>query len=139
VALFGAPVAHEDHARRAVVAACELRQRLRTPDALRGQPQGVALRLGCTPGRWSLVPWESHSGSTRRAVTRSPGPRSSSSRPRLTPSYAAQPHTSWCRPRCGVQRGRPAPATPRPPRWRGMWCTASCGGGRASRGAVGDP
>jgi class 3 adenylate cyclase/tetratricopeptide (TPR) repeat protein len=50
VALFGAPVAHEDHARRAVVAACELRQRLRTPDALREQPQGVALRLGLHTG-----------------------------------------------------------------------------------------
>jgi class 3 adenylate cyclase len=28
VGLFGAPVAHEDHARRAVLAAIELRQRL---------------------------------------------------------------------------------------------------------------
>ena len=50
LALFGAPVAQEDHARRAVLAALELRQRLRTPDALRGQPHGVALRLGLHTG-----------------------------------------------------------------------------------------
>ena len=36
VALFGAPVAQEDHARRAVLAALELRQRLRVPHAIRG-------------------------------------------------------------------------------------------------------
>src|SRR5262245_20124150 len=46
LALFGAPVAQEDHARRAVLAAFELRQRLHAPAALRGQPHGVALRLG---------------------------------------------------------------------------------------------
>ena len=50
LALFGAPVAHEDHARRAVLAALELRQRLRVPEALRGQPAGVALRLGLHTG-----------------------------------------------------------------------------------------
>jgi class 3 adenylate cyclase/DNA-binding winged helix-turn-helix (wHTH) protein/tetratricopeptide (TPR) repeat protein len=50
VALFGAPVAQEDHARQAVLAAFELRQRLRMPDAIRGQPQGVAVRLGLHTG-----------------------------------------------------------------------------------------
>jgi class 3 adenylate cyclase len=50
VALFGAPVAQEDHARRAVLAALDLRQRLHAPDALRGQPHGVALRLGLHSG-----------------------------------------------------------------------------------------
>ncbi|HET8644291.1 MAG TPA: AAA family ATPase, partial [Vicinamibacteria bacterium] len=50
LALFGAPMAHEDHARRAVLAALELRQRLNTPDALRGQPHGVAVRLGLHTG-----------------------------------------------------------------------------------------
>ena len=50
LALFGAPVAQEDHARRAVLAALELRQRLRVPDALRGQPHGVAVRLGLHTG-----------------------------------------------------------------------------------------
>jgi class 3 adenylate cyclase/tetratricopeptide (TPR) repeat protein len=50
LALFGAPVAQEDHARRAVVAALELRQRLRAPDALRGQPHGVTVRLGLHTG-----------------------------------------------------------------------------------------
>jgi len=50
LALFGAPVALEDHARRAVLAALELRQRLHAPTALRGQPPGVALRLGLASG-----------------------------------------------------------------------------------------
>jgi hypothetical protein len=50
VALFGAPVAYEDHARRAVGAALELRQRLRASEALRGQPQGVAVCLGLHTG-----------------------------------------------------------------------------------------
>ena len=50
VALFGAPVAQEDHARRAVLAALELRQRLRVPNAIRGQPHGVAIRLGLHTG-----------------------------------------------------------------------------------------
>jgi predicted ATPase/class 3 adenylate cyclase/DNA-binding winged helix-turn-helix (wHTH) protein len=50
LALFGAPVAQEDHARRAVLAALELRQRVQVPDAIRGQPHGVALRLGLHTG-----------------------------------------------------------------------------------------
>jgi predicted ATPase len=50
LALFGAPVAQEDHARRAVLAACELRQRVHAPAALRGQAPGVALRLGLHSG-----------------------------------------------------------------------------------------
>jgi class 3 adenylate cyclase/DNA-binding winged helix-turn-helix (wHTH) protein/tetratricopeptide (TPR) repeat protein len=50
VALFGAPVAYEDHARRAVLAALELRQHLRVPNAIRGQPHGVAVGLGLHTG-----------------------------------------------------------------------------------------
>ena len=50
LALFGAPVAQEDHARRAVLAALELRQRLHAPDAVRGQPHSVALCLGLHTG-----------------------------------------------------------------------------------------
>jgi class 3 adenylate cyclase/DNA-binding winged helix-turn-helix (wHTH) protein/tetratricopeptide (TPR) repeat protein len=50
LALFGAPVAQEDHARRAALAALELCQRLRVPHALRGQPRGVAVRLGLHTG-----------------------------------------------------------------------------------------
>lgn len=42
MALFGAPVAHEDHARRAVSAALELRQRLQTPFTTHGQEAGYA-------------------------------------------------------------------------------------------------
>ncbi|HEY7492232.1 MAG TPA: winged helix-turn-helix domain-containing protein, partial [Candidatus Tectomicrobia bacterium] len=50
VALFGAPVAQEDHARRAVLAALELCQCLRGPSAIRGQPHGVVIRLGLHTG-----------------------------------------------------------------------------------------
>jgi class 3 adenylate cyclase len=50
VALFGAPVAQEDHARRAVLAALELSQRLRAPDAIQGQLHGVTVRLGLHTG-----------------------------------------------------------------------------------------
>jgi adenylate cyclase len=50
LALFGAPVAQEDHARRAVLAALELCQRLRVPNVIRGQPHGVAVRVGLHTG-----------------------------------------------------------------------------------------
>src|SRR5262245_43658196 len=50
LALFGAPVALEDHARRAVLAALDLRQRLRAPATLHGQTHGVALHLGLHSG-----------------------------------------------------------------------------------------
>jgi class 3 adenylate cyclase/tetratricopeptide (TPR) repeat protein len=50
LALFGAPVAQEDHARRAVLAALELRQRLRMPHATRGHPHDVAVRLALHTG-----------------------------------------------------------------------------------------
>jgi DNA-binding winged helix-turn-helix (wHTH) protein/class 3 adenylate cyclase len=55
VGLFGAPVAHEDHARRAVLAAVELRQCLQEEAAFSAQTQGkrVILRLGLHTG--SLV------------------------------------------------------------------------------------
>jgi class 3 adenylate cyclase len=58
LALFGAPVAQEDHARRAVLAAIELRQRLRVPEALQGQPHGVALRLRLHTGSVVVGPLE---------------------------------------------------------------------------------
>ena len=51
LALFGAPVAHEDHARRAVLAALE-RQRLRTCDTGLTLPQAItlAVRIGLHTG-----------------------------------------------------------------------------------------
>ena len=55
-AVFGAPVGQEDHARRAVLAGLDLCQRLRTPEALRGQPRGVALRLGLASGPMVVGP-----------------------------------------------------------------------------------
>jgi class 3 adenylate cyclase/tetratricopeptide (TPR) repeat protein len=55
VGLFGAPVAHEDHARRAVLAAVELRQCLQEEAAFSAQARGkrVILRWGLHTG--SLV------------------------------------------------------------------------------------
>jgi DNA-binding winged helix-turn-helix (wHTH) protein/tetratricopeptide (TPR) repeat protein len=55
VALFGAPVAHEDHARRAVLAAVELRQHLQEEAAFSAQTRGkrVLLHMGLHTG--SLV------------------------------------------------------------------------------------
>src|SRR5262249_14001079 len=53
LALFGAPVALEDHARRAVLAALDLRQRLHAPTTLQRPLPDVALRLGLDSG--SLV------------------------------------------------------------------------------------
>lgn len=44
MALFGAPVAHEDHARRAVLAAWSLGRRVQT------QSEGVAVRMGLNTG-----------------------------------------------------------------------------------------
>jgi class 3 adenylate cyclase/tetratricopeptide (TPR) repeat protein len=52
MALFGAPIAHEDHARRAVLAAVGLRQRLHAGSTPLGQQYGVevAVRLGLNTG-----------------------------------------------------------------------------------------
>ena len=52
MAVFGAPVAQEDHARRAVVAALALQQRLRAHPGLRAQMAGTALavRMGVNSG-----------------------------------------------------------------------------------------
>src|SRR5262249_54751188 len=45
-AVFGAPMAQEDHARRAVLAALELRQRVHASPALREQLAGEVFALG---------------------------------------------------------------------------------------------
>jgi class 3 adenylate cyclase len=52
MALFGAAIAHEDHARRAVLAAVGLRQRLHSGPAPLGQPDGVevTVRMGLHTG-----------------------------------------------------------------------------------------
>jgi len=52
MALFGAPLAHEDHARRAVQAALVLRQRFETGGVAPGLPQGdtLSVRMGLNTG-----------------------------------------------------------------------------------------
>jgi class 3 adenylate cyclase len=52
MALFGAPIAHEDHARRAVLAALTLQRTLQAHHAELGEPHGVAcqFRLGLNTG-----------------------------------------------------------------------------------------
>jgi class 3 adenylate cyclase len=52
MALFGAPIAHEDHARRAVLAALALQRSLKGQQAELGEPYGVtcAFRMGLNSG-----------------------------------------------------------------------------------------
>ena len=52
MALFGAPIAHEDHARRAVLAALDLQRTLHAQHAKLGEPYGVrcAFRMGLNSG-----------------------------------------------------------------------------------------
>jgi predicted ATPase/class 3 adenylate cyclase len=52
MALFGAPIAHEDHARRAVLAALELRRQLQAHNAQQTSQQGIELtiRMGLNTG-----------------------------------------------------------------------------------------
>ena len=52
MALFGAPITHEDHARRAVLAALELQRTLQAQQAALGGPYGVActVRAGLNSG-----------------------------------------------------------------------------------------
>ena len=52
MALFGAPIAHEDHARRAVLAAVEIQRRLRESAAAlaRLSGDGIAVRMGLNTG-----------------------------------------------------------------------------------------
>lgn len=51
MALFGAPLAHEDHARRALHCALAIRQQLRTAAATAGSPlAGVEVRIGLNTG-----------------------------------------------------------------------------------------
>jgi class 3 adenylate cyclase/tetratricopeptide (TPR) repeat protein len=52
MALFGAPIAHEDHARRAVLAAMELQQTLHDHHPELGEPYGMAcqFRMGLNSG-----------------------------------------------------------------------------------------
>jgi class 3 adenylate cyclase len=52
MALFGAPIAHEDHARRAVLTAQELRLQIHAYNTGQERPQGgdFAIRMGLNTG-----------------------------------------------------------------------------------------
>jgi class 3 adenylate cyclase/tetratricopeptide (TPR) repeat protein len=62
VALFGAPVAHEDHALRAVLAATRLHQQLRTAAAVAEpcQGQGLTVQIGVHTGPVVVGPVRDH-------------------------------------------------------------------------------
>ncbi|HWH85083.1 MAG TPA: adenylate/guanylate cyclase domain-containing protein [Burkholderiaceae bacterium] len=50
MALFGAPIAHEDHARRAVLTALAIRDQIGSRSAEFGLPQGFQIRMGLNTG-----------------------------------------------------------------------------------------
>ena len=85
-AVFGAPVAQEDHARRAVLAALELRQRLHASLPCAHSLQGASSpsAWGCTRAWWWWAGWgRTRSGWPQQSVRPSTWRRGSSSRPRL--------------------------------------------------------
>ena len=139
LALFGAPVAQEDHARRAVSAALELQQRLRQPDAVRGQPQGVALRLGLHTGPVII----GHLAHDPQRLYPGGGPTiylatqlQQQGRRRRAPCWSAPPPMRWCRRK---SRGRRVPrwhVTPRLPPCRYTRCTGSRSGGQGCPGVA---
>ena len=74
MALFGAPIAHEDHARRACAAALDLQEALAAFGEEVASRHGLefAVRLASTPVRWSSAPW----ATTSRDACPRPWPRS---------------------------------------------------------------
>ena len=139
LALFGAPVAHEDHARRAVLAAFELRQRLHAPDALRGQPHDVAVRLGLHTGTVVVGPGTRPTAALHCGWRHAPCSDSApaAGRARYHPRQRCHLQTGTGR---GAGRGMEALTFDTPlPRWTCMRSAGSGGGGRASHGATHGP
>jgi hypothetical protein len=87
MALFGAPVAHEDHARRAVLAALGIQRAVRErATGSGGEAAGFAVRMGLNTARW----WSGRSATTcgwttRRSVTPPTWRRGSNRWPRPAP------------------------------------------------------
>jgi DNA-binding winged helix-turn-helix (wHTH) protein len=109
VALFGAPVAQEDHARRAVLAALELSQRLHALDAVQGQPQGVTVCLGLHTGPVIVGPLahDPQRPYTASVVTPSAWRRCCNSRRRRGSSSSVPLPTRWCKRKSRARRVLP--------------------------------
>jgi len=98
VALFGAPVAHEDHARRAVLAALGIQQRLREHAAAPGWPPDTRLTVGLglhtgrvlvgplgDEGQWSFTAVGDTTRLALRLARQAPLPLSARGRPLAPP------------------------------------------------------
>ncbi len=87
MALFGAPIAHEDHAHRAALAALGLQKLLAEHDAELEERGGVELRfrMGINTG-WVVVGGIGD-GTTRPPAIRRTSPPASSSSPRPGPCW----------------------------------------------------
>ena len=117
--LFGAPVAQEDHARRAVLAALGLQQRLRAAPARPrryrwGRP--CAVRMGLHTGQILL----GSLGEAQRLTYTAVGDATQHAA-WLRPAGGARDHPGqcghrprWCTARCAWWRARPAPSRARP-------------------------
>ena len=116
MALFGAPVAHEDDPERAVRAALAIRDRAhggsRAPGAHRRSPPARRSSRSA-PGRARVRGWRRATSSTRRRGCRRPRPSTASSwgsariARRAAPSSTGRPSRSWRRARRSrSRRGR---------------------------------
>ena len=105
LAIFGAPVAQEEHARRAALAACGLRQRLTAYQGVGGDVPDETLRvsMGVHTGLLIIGGMEENPGASLAVVGDLP----------------------WLSKRCRrAQRPAPSCAVRRRPVWYAMWCAS---------------
>ena len=90
MALFGAPIAHEDHARRALLAASAIQQQMREADGEAGYSATFACAWGSTPAwLWSARSATTCAWTTPRSATRPISPRACRDLPSPAPSGQA--------------------------------------------------